>query len=172
MVFVSIVQGVVFLFWPFTISVVISRDVIPSSFLNSLLSLIIWSCSCSLTFCSSSLLFDFSSRWFPSAIVLVMQVSWTEVKPLPPSFLGTYSRSTSLRLWRLPVYVRILLVAISRFLISCLVQFIIPIVGVITGMAKVLWAVILLLLYRSELYIFLTRLLYSFVTLSLLRGPL
>ena len=70
------------------------------------------------------------------------------------------------------MYVRILLVAISRFLISCLVQLIISVVGVITGMAKVLWAVILLLLYRSELHIFLTHLLYSFVTLSLLRGPL
>ena len=47
-----------------------------------------------------------------------------------------------------------------------------PLVGDITGMAKVLWAVILLLLYRAELHIFLTRLLYSFVTLFLLRGPL
>ena len=70
------------------------------------------------------------------------------------------------------IHVRIFLVAISRCLISCLVQFIIPVVGDVTGMAKVLMAVILLLLYRSELHIFLTRLLYSFVTLSLLRGPL
>ena len=72
-----------------------------------------------------------------------------------------------------------LLVDVSnfRFLKSILcsssfAQLIIPNVGVITGIAKILWNVSLLLAYNSDDKIFLTLCKYSLVTLSLFRASL
>ena len=59
----------------------------------------------------------------------------------------------------------------SKSLISFLVHGKTPIVGVSTGTANVLCAWTLLMLFSSELQIFLTLFLYSDVTLFLLSGP-
>ena len=63
--------------------------------------------------------------------------------------------------------VSIFLVITSRFLISSIGQFKIPIVGV-NVTAKVLCAIDLFVPFNSDLHILFTILLYSFVTRSLL----
>ena len=60
----------------------------------------------------------------------------------------------------------------SKEVISCFVQSKMPNGGVMTGTAKVLWAVTLLLLHKADDQIFLTLFLYSLTTRSLFRGPL
>ena len=60
----------------------------------------------------------------------------------------------------------------SSWFISLLVQSIIPTAGIITGVAKVLCAIVLLKSDISDDYIFLTLLSYSFEILSLFRGPM
>ena len=93
------------------------------------------------------------------------------VSPRPPSFLLTYSRLTSLDIWKLPCIDICFLVSMSRSLISFLVHSKTPIVGVSTGTANVLCAWTLLMLFSFELQIFLTLFLYSDVNLFLLSGP-
>ena len=93
------------------------------------------------------------------------------MRPLPPVFRPIYSRSTSLFGWKFPVTDNIFLVLISISLISCIVQSSIPIVGVITGVAKALCAIVLLKADSSDDHILFTQERYSFETLSLLIVP-
>ena len=83
-------------------------------------------------------------------------------------FRPIYSRSASLFWWKFPVTDKIFLVLISVSLISYIVQFSIPIVGVVTGVAKALRAIVLLKADSLDDHIFFTREKYSFETLSLL----
>ena len=93
------------------------------------------------------------------------------VRPLPPCIPFAYNRSTSLLLWRLPDIAIYFLVLTSNVSISSLVQLRIPIVGVITGTANTLWATDLFAADSCEFQTIFTRFKYSFVTLSLFRGP-
>ena len=92
-------------------------------------------------------------------------------KPLPPSFLLTYSRSTSLFLWKLPDMHSSFLVFLSTSSISCSVHSKIPAVGTKIGSANVLCAIVLFLEFNSDDHIALTRLKYSFKIFPLLIDP-
>ena len=59
----------------------------------------------------------------------------------------------------------------SSFLISSFVQLSTPIVGVISGTAKLLRVIDLFMAFNSDLQILLTLLLYSLMTRSLCSGP-
>ena len=59
-------------------------------------------------------------------------------------------------MWKLPVDVSNFWILISILYSSSFVQLIIPKVGVITGVAKILWDVTLLLAYNSDDQMFLT----------------
>ena len=75
-------------------------------------------------------------------------------------------------MWKLRVDVSNINILISILCSTSFVQLIIPNVGVIAGIAKILWDVTLLLAYSSYDQIFLTLRKYSLVTLSLFRMSL
>ena len=102
---------------------------------------------------------------------LLSNIILIEHNPLPPDFLSTYDLSISLIGWKFSVMIKIFLVLISICLMSSVVEFTAPKVGVIIAVAKQLYAVTLLQSDNSELPIFRTLLVYSFNILSFLIGP-
>ena len=86
------------------------------------------------------------------------------LKPLSPLLRWRY--------WYWPVDVSNFRVLISMLLSSSFVQLIIPIIGLIIGIAKILWNAILFLAYSSDNQIFLTLWKYFLVTFSLFTVPL
>ena len=77
-------------------------------------------------------------------IIRLSKRRWQDLRPLPPISCLIYSRSVSLFGWIFPVIDKIFLVLILISLVSCIVQSSIPILGVVTGFAKVLCAIVLL----------------------------
>ena len=78
----------------------------------------------------------------------------------------------SLSMWKLPADESNINILISILCSTSFVQLIIPNVGVITGIAKILWDVTLFLAYSSYDQIFLTLRKYSLITLTLFRMSL
>ena len=75
---------------------------------------------------------------------LLSNIILIEGNPLLPDFLSTYNLSISLFARKFPVMVKIVLVLMPSCLMSSAVQFTTPTVGVIIGIAKLLYAVTLL----------------------------
>ena len=78
------------------------------------------------------------------ATSLLSNIILIEGNPLLPDFLSTYNLSISLFARKFPVMVKIVLVLMPSCLMSSAVQFTTPTVGVIIGIAKLLYAVTLL----------------------------